>query len=35
MVDNLILIERLIVIKDGKVIIGCDVDKVVFFLELL
>ena len=35
MVDNPILIERPIVIKDGKAIIGRDVDKVASFLELL
>ena len=35
MVDNPILIERPIVIKDGKAIIGRDVDKVASFLESL
>lgn len=33
MVDNPILIERPIVIKDGKAIIGRDLDKVASFLE--
>jgi len=35
MVDNPILIERPIVIKDGKAIIGRDADKVASFLESL
>ena len=35
MVDNPILIERPIVIKDGKAIIGRDVNKVASFLESL
>ena len=35
MVDNPILIERPIVIKGGKAIIGRDVDKVASFLESL
>lgn len=33
MVDNPILIERPIVIKDGKAIIGRDLDKVASFLN--
>ncbi len=33
MVDNPILIERPIVIKDGKAIIGRDLDKVASFLD--
>lgn len=33
MIDNPILIERPIVIKDGKAIIGRDLDKVASFLE--
>lgn len=33
MTDNPILIERPIVIKDGKAIIGRDLDKVASFLE--
>jgi arsenate reductase len=33
MIDNPILIERPIVIKDGKAIIGRDMDKVASFLE--
>jgi len=33
MVDNPILIERPIVIKDGKAIVGRDLDKVASFLE--
>ena len=33
MADNPILIERPIVIKDGKAIIGRDLDKVASFLE--
>ncbi|HEX8017848.1 MAG TPA: arsenate reductase family protein [Flavobacterium sp.] len=33
MVDNPILIERPIVIKDGKAIIGRDLDKLSSFLE--
>ncbi|PIF71511.1 arsenate reductase (glutaredoxin) [Flavobacterium sp. 2] len=33
MIDNPILIERPIVIKDGKAIIGRDLDKVASFLD--
>ncbi len=33
MVDNPILIERPIVVKDGKAIIGRDLDKVASFLD--
>ncbi|KRB57916.1 arsenate reductase (glutaredoxin) [Flavobacterium sp. Root186] len=33
MVDNPILIERPIVVKDGKAIIGRDLDKVAAFLD--
>jgi len=33
MVDNPILIERPIVIKDGKAIIGRDLDLVASFLD--
>ncbi|WP_417940261.1 arsenate reductase family protein [Flavobacterium sp. RS13.1] len=33
MIENPILIERPIVIKDGKAIIGRDMDKVASFLE--
>lgn len=33
MIDNSILIERPIVIKDGKAIIGRDLDKVASFLD--
>ena len=35
MTDNPILIERPIVIKDGKAIIGRDIDLVAAFLDLL
>ncbi len=35
MIDNPILIERPIVIKDGKAIIGRDLDKVASFLDSL
>ena len=35
MVDNPILIERPIVIKDGKAIIGRDLDRVASFLDSL
>ena len=33
MIDNPILIERPIVVKDGKAIIGRDLDKVASFLD--
>lgn len=33
MVDNPILIERPIVVKDGKAIVGRDLDKVASFLD--
>lgn len=33
MIDNPILIERPIVIKDGKAVIGRDLDKVASFLD--
>lgn len=33
MIDNSILIERPIVVKDGKAIIGRDLDKVASFLD--
>ncbi|OMP74458.1 ArsC/Spx/MgsR family protein, partial [[Flexibacter] sp. ATCC 35208] len=33
MIDNPILIERPIVIKDGKAIIGRDLDRVASFLD--
>ncbi len=33
MTDNPILIERPIVVRDGKAIIGRDLDKVASFLE--
>lgn len=35
MIDNPVLIERPIVVKDGKAIIGRDLDKVASFLESL
>lgn len=35
MIDNPVLIERPIVVKEGKAIIGRDLDKVASFLESL